>query len=235
MSRRKVKTSIAIWEEQQSRIMNDQLFTNGKKTLSKGIERGFDLLDRIKSGLIDNLKGKFNYNEVLLLHKIVENNKRTIITEVFKYNPSITIDNLGSEKFNIPFYLIINKEILKLRNSGVRINLNTHLDIAKKIMELKEYELLVLVNFLINTDESVQYDLGYLFSRLLSDEEFSLHLDKIETIENPRELIPEITIEDVKFAMSEEDRYDFENGKKIIIKTKDDEFEIYDKVEFEEE
>jgi len=70
-SKRKIKTSISILEDQQSRIMNDELFAIGKKTLSKGIENGFNLLDKLTNGLIDNLKGVFNYEEIILLHEIV--------------------------------------------------------------------------------------------------------------------------------------------------------------------
>ena len=227
-SKRKIKTSISILEDQQSRIMNDELFAIGKKTLSKGIENGFNLLDKLTNGLIDNLKGVFNYEEIILLHEIVEINKEAIVSEVFKYNPTITINNV--EKFNIPFYLIINKEILKMRKKEVRVSLNTHLEVAKKIMDLKEYELLALVQFLINTDDSVQYDLNYMSSRLLSSKEFLLHLEEIEE----KNVIPEVTIADIKFALDNE-QYKFTEGKKIIIKTKDNEFEIHEEIELEEE
>jgi len=117
-----------------------------------------------------------------------------------------------------------------MRKKEVRVSLNTHLEVAKKIMDLKEYELLALVQFLINTDDSVQYDLNYMSSRLLSSKEFLLHLEEIEE----KNVIPEVTIADIKFALDNE-QYKFTEGKKIIIKTKDNEFEIHEEIELEEE
>ena len=228
MSRRKIKTSISISEDQQSRIMNDESFTTGKKTLSKGIERGFDLLDRLLDDLLDNLRGVFNYEEMMLLYKIVNRNKELMITEIFKYRPSITVANV--EKFNSAFYLMVSKEILNMREVKIKVSLDTHLKISNKIMALKESDLLTLVHFLINTEDEVQYDIKYMAERLLSSKELLLHLEEFED----EEIIPEVTIADIKFALDNE-QYKFTKGKRIIVKTRDNEFEIREEIELEEE
>jgi hypothetical protein len=229
MNKNKEKTSISIYPNHQYEITNDLFLTLGKGKLSAGIENEHKALTYLFDKLLDSIKGIFSMEEVLMLHDIINKNRKEILLESFKVKYGSSI-NAKTEKFNVPIYIIINNEIKNMRKSNFD-DIDICLRISRNIIGMEEYQLFSLIHFLFNYEQMNLEQQRYIAERLLSDDELEEYLEQTDINNVIPKILPKGTIADIKFSL-DNGNYKYYNGRVITLK---ENCETIKEIELEEE
>lgn len=211
MSKYKEKASITIYEKQKINLEKDLFFTIGRKKLSTGIEYSLKGLEFLLKSLLKGIKGKFTFEEIMYLQKIIDINREEMLDLLFKkeYNED---DNIKESFFNIDLFTTINNMI-----SDDPQNIEIYLNLSKKIIDLKNEEIFALISFLFNYESITLEDKKYIADTLVSNEEYqSLLKEWTPTKDYPDLEIPQEIVQEVKASL-DKGEYKYENGRKIII------------------
>lgn len=226
----KVKTSVSIKENMQSRIVNDSFLTMDKNSFSLGVENGFNVLDFFINNVLNNIVGVFNLNELVAIKDVIDHNREELLKEIFKEKPKVFMNE--QESFGITMYFFIIKEAKRLRkledtNKKIKLLIN----LSNKINDLREEELMALVIYLFKTDAEYHGYKEEIAQRLLLNEQ--LEVLKEESNDDIPKDIPHVTKEDIIFSIGEEG-FVYEKGSKIIIETEKENETIRQEIQIDE-
>ena len=143
-NKRKEQVIIGILEKEKSKMIKDDLYINNENTIESYMKNSKMILEFIEKDILESLKNYFSRNELAILHEIVNRSKDHIIEYIFL---SFT-DKL---KLNFFIFSAINTAEKSRYVIGYENKIDPQLitEIAIKIYQLKEYQILVLMHFLI--------------------------------------------------------------------------------------